>query len=163
MLKVILGIFFLFFLFKIIRYWVAKEKCPACSSRKIDEQRRDIVAQKYKHEKKSGERDQRYKDNPLINTWRLSMKCSNCGHEWTKDCLQASTGEKSTSPLSEISKTRLRKAEVHANESHIQSNKEEQTSPSTANKLKALKRALEKGLISEEEYARKRKVVIDQI
>jgi len=67
-----------------IRKFKAREKCGKCGSRRIEEASRAAIEQSYKHEKKDGKRDQRYKNNPLLTTFRLTMTCKDCSNMWTK-------------------------------------------------------------------------------
>ena len=97
-----------------MRSFLAREKCVNCNSGNIIEERRDLMGQKYKHEKKDGERDLRYKDNPLIEIWRVSMKCSDCGHEWTKEDLAKTMGDKSTSRPSKTYADDFKDKQVYA-------------------------------------------------
>ena len=59
-------------------------RCPRCHSKKILEVGRKIISQNYLAETKLGERDKRYKENPLISDIEVDLVCKKCQHEWTE-------------------------------------------------------------------------------
>ena len=69
-------------------------KCPECKSKDFSLVERLLIAEKYKQEKKNGERDRRYKNNPLISTYNLYFECNQCAHSWECEETEATNGDK---------------------------------------------------------------------
>jgi len=140
-----------------------REKCPNCGSTDFNIEDKHLLSERYKHEKKDGERDQRYKDNPLINQFQVSMKCNSCGNEWTEELMEETTGEKSKNFSTNINSDPSKDKEIEVEELNIELEEEPSKSFVASDKLRMLKTVFKNGLINKEEYKQKRKMVIDQI
>lgn len=71
----------LIFIF-LARIFHVSNKCPKCSSKKIEISTKRTLGQFYKHQRKDGNPDGRYKDNPLMNKVEELWVCSDCQNEW---------------------------------------------------------------------------------
>jgi len=59
--------------------------CPKCKSNKISISSKQILGQYYKHQRKDGKPDGRYKDNPLMNNVEALWMCNNCDNKWKEN------------------------------------------------------------------------------
>ena len=117
--KIGFPIFLLFFLKALFK---TRPKCPECGSQDFHEKDRDLYSEYYQYEKKNGERDLRYKDNPLIQEWKLSMECNNCSYAWLKTAtFELASGEK-TLKRSPSNRKRGNRKKRLANKPQISSN-----------------------------------------
>lgn len=70
---VVTSISLIIFIYKYVGY-----KCPDCKKISRHIVRVETVSNRYKHETVKGEKDRRYKDNPLYCTLRKWFYCANC-------------------------------------------------------------------------------------
>jgi hypothetical protein len=93
--KVGFPIFLLIFLKSILgSTFTVTPKCPECRSKEFSLVERLLIAESYEHEKMNGERDRRFKNNPLISTYNLYFKCKECSHTWESQETKLTYGDK---------------------------------------------------------------------